>query len=401
MKTDFLKNLSWNGATGSGLISLRMPVERVGELPRVERKQLAAPEGATTNELTPKESDYVRFKFRAISARYLGEEGYYLDFSRPGVLQASMPLMLPLSAGGTRRVHLKFHRNHSRRIEDVIGLVESNEWGEVTEKQSAPGINIEVPIDIMLGPLEVRRLLSNPPLVDSVSISFYGKFEKSHADLDDWQFREMLGREVDGEIVRLIVTQIDGYDHVGLVYEGADDEADKLEEKETAPHKGAGLQTDKPAGVTMEFKLDAKILASLCAALGVETLASPAELLEALEMLAESNADLQKKLAGFKARAEAFDAMLKTRRDDLKTLIGKVDASPAMLKVVEIADLETLAELEKEYSAKLEAKFPLKCEKCGHTGAQRRSSVEEIPQGPNSKEQENNAASINPANYRA
>lgn len=151
----------------------------------------------------------------------------------------------------------------------------------------------------------------------------------------------------------------------------------------------------------MEFKLDAKILASLCAALGVETLASPAELLEALEMLAESNADLQKKLAGFKARAEAFDAMLKTRRDDLKTLIGKVDASPAMLKVVEIADLETLAELEKEYSAKLEAKFPLKCEKCGHTGAQRRSSVEEIPQGPNSKEQENNAASINPANYRA
>ncbi len=169
MKVDFLKNLSWSGATGSGLVSLRMPVERVGEMPRVERLQLQAASPASSDDLTPKESDYVRFKFRAISARYLGEEGYYLDFSRPGVLQASMPLMLPLSAGGTRRVHLKFHRNHSRRIEDVIGLVESNEWGDVTEKQSAPGINITVPIDIMLGPMEIRRLLSTPPLVDSVS----------------------------------------------------------------------------------------------------------------------------------------------------------------------------------------------------------------------------------------
>lgn len=404
MKPDFLKNLSWSGVTGSGMISLRMPVERVGEMPRVERKQLAVSTGSPStgsgsgSELEPKESDYVRFKFRAISARYLGEEGYYLDFSRPGVLQASMPLMLPLSAGGTRRVHLKFHRNHSRRIEDVIGLVEANEWGDVTEKQSAPGINITVPIDIMLGPMEIRRLLSTPPLVDSVSISFYGKFEKSHPDLDDWQFREMLGREIDGSVVRLIVTQIDAYDHVGLVYEGADEEADKLEES-GKQQKENGNQIIGDGN--MEFRLDAKILASICAALGVDTIASPAELLEGLETLAESNADLQKKIAGFKARAEAFDAILKTRRDDLKALIGKVDASPAMLKVVDIADLETLAELEKEYSAKLEEKFPLKCEKCGHAGAQRRSSVEEPPAPSTGSGTGNSSATINPANFRA
>lgn len=393
MKTsEVIRNLQWQGMTGSGSgrISMRMPVERVGQAPRVERMQLQPAQNR--DDLIPQEGDYVRFRFRAISQRYLGESGYFLDFSRPGVLQNSIPLMLIPSRGGSRRVPLKFHRNHSRAVQDVIGWVDAAEWNEDPgEGQSAPGINIEVPIDLMLAPLEIRRLLSNPPLVDSVSISFYGNFEKSHRDMDDWKFIEMLGRNVDGEIVRIIVTEITDYDHVGLVYEGADEEADVLTSGRV------GLQQSR--GDEMELKLDAKTVSALCLALGVDGITNPQELVESVQALAEANAELLKENTTLHVRANAYQTLLATKRDSLKSLIAKVDNSSAMLRIVDLADFETLLELETEYGAKLEDKFPMKCQHCGSASLERRSSIEVQPkQEPAAGDR---AVNINPANFRA
>ena len=70
-----------------------------------KKLQTLAPE--KLEDLIPKETDYISAKFRAISAAYLGEKGYHLDFSRPGVLQQALPLFLDESRGGVRKTVLK------------------------------------------------------------------------------------------------------------------------------------------------------------------------------------------------------------------------------------------------------------------------------------------------------
>lgn len=328
------------------------------------------------DDLRPSPDDYIKPVFRAISAAYLGELGYYLDFTKPGVLQDSMPLLLPQEKGGARRQILKFHRNHSNRIEDIIGWIEECYWSTGDENMSAPGINVGVMIDWKLAPNESRQLLSKPPLVESVSLSVIFKFEKSHPELEGWRFYDLLGHEVDGKIVRLIVTEIVEYNHLGLVHEGADEEADMLEEN----------REQKVNGKTQEANMDNLVLAmndlkALTKLLGVKELGDYNGLYNAVEALANNNLSLQDQVNDLKAQSEQVSEFLAARRTQVLTLLDKLGEKAEGLRKVIVGsnDLEMLAALETEYATKLDEKFPLICQKCGEKNLARRSSVEEPP----------------------
>src|ERR1043165_3071655 len=67
-------------------------IARLSESYRVSQSAPpAAPDFQTLEDLKPKETDYIFPLFRALSATTV--EGYWLDYSSPGVLQAAVPLL--------------------------------------------------------------------------------------------------------------------------------------------------------------------------------------------------------------------------------------------------------------------------------------------------------------------
>lgn len=391
------------GESSARFSNVAFDLKMVGKSQKLSEQLAASLQiGSGDDDLMPKPEDYVVYEFRAISQAYLGEGGYHLDFSTPGVLENAIQLMLPRELGGQRRVYLYFHRNHSRGIEDRIGHIVEAKWTLAGQQFSNPGINIKTAIDKKLAPREVRMLNSNPPYAESVSISFNGQFEKSHPDMDFWTFFEMMGREVDGEIVRLIVTSIDDFDHVGLVYEGGDEEADKVNQSKFIPKP----QLIKNEGNKMDgLKLNAAEVLELQNLLtdvadGVSDFAS---LSGAIEKLLETNESLSKKIKGMpelEKKAKAFDSMLAERRKNVVALITKVEEEPeGFVAIAESMDMDGLAKLEKSYNAKLEKMFPMVCQECQSENLARRSSQEAPVSSPDGKTKNNGTGSVPASQY--
>jgi hypothetical protein len=160
--------------------------------------------------LKPAKGEYLNTIFRAISRTYI--KGYAIDLRMEGVLEAAVPMF----------EGLKLFRNHIMLTENIIGHVPKG-WWDASDQFDAPGINVNPRLDTVLGWQEARQLLSDPPLLDSVSIGFNFKYKRSHEEMSWWMFYEMLGREVDGEIVRFIVTEITSVRELSLVWSGADE----------------------------------------------------------------------------------------------------------------------------------------------------------------------------------
>lgn len=339
--------------------------------------------------------DWVKFEFRALSATYLGKEGYFLDFSKEGVLKKSIPLMIAKESGGARRNVLKFTTaTHSRSTRDIIGYIAAARWAKATAQFSAPGINVDVLINKKLGAQEILQLSSNPPLVESVSLALDAKYEKSHPDLETWEFYSMLGREVDGEIVRLIATEILNYYHLSLVDEGADNEADAVmgsefsnifsQGDETPLTRFAGLS---PQGdITIEtnggnaMELTKEILAALGKILSLD-IKAPEDLQRGVAELQSKNETLSKQVEEQDGELKKWDSRLGKKRESVTTLIAKVDPELAktLSSAVNTMEWDDLLGMESQYQARLEAKFPPKCQACGSSNVLRRSSVE-VPQ---------------------
>jgi hypothetical protein len=97
-------------------------------------------------------------------------------------------------------------------------------WDETGDQfGGVPGINAEYKIDALMNPRIARGLLMDPPAIHSTSMTVLFEFEFSHPDLvEQGRFWQLLGDEVEGSIVRLIVTKIQEYWEASLVFPGAD-----------------------------------------------------------------------------------------------------------------------------------------------------------------------------------
>ncbi|MFQ5631209.1 MAG: hypothetical protein ACE5I1_20750, partial [bacterium] len=365
---------------------LRMDFKRIGDPQKADEKFLASLQHSDFRDFAPKAEDYIMQEFRAISKAYLGESGQFLDFTQDDVLQRSLPLMIPIELGGQRRVYLYFHRNHSRKIEDRIGHITTAKWTQAGAQFSNPGININVAIDTKLAPNETRMLLATPPYAESVSISFNGQFERSHPDMDFWTFFDMLGHEVDGEFVRVIVTEIEEYDHIGLVYEGGDEEADKVQNSKFFLNSQLNKSNE---GKKMNIlKLTAAEMLELQNLLTdvADEISDFGSLSGAIEKLLETNNELAAKIKELQPKAKKLDAMLEAKREAVCTLIDKVEEGADGIKaIVKSMVWDDLEKVEKDYQAKLEKQFKIACQDCGSSNVSRRSSKEEPGGSPDGK----------------
>jgi hypothetical protein len=321
----------------------------------------ATPDFQTLDELKPKETDYIFPLFRALSATTV--EGYWLDYSKPGVLQAAVPLLQNQTVYAD---HVYWH------VADWVGVVQESTWDAKGEQSGGtPGINAKLKIDWKKNPWIARGLMMTPPAIHSVSVTVLFEYDFSHPELvEQGRFWDLLGEEVEGQIVRLIVTKILGFWELSLVFQGADTQAKRLEEGEqetemTAARRGP---TTIKESTTVKLTAELKKMLGLTEHQGDDV--AEATVLQAVPALA--------------ARAEAGDRVVTSQRTECLRVAklaivgaGEGDLPKALENQIKSASGEDLEGLITFYTQQAEQKFPQACQKCGAKQVQGRSSVEE------------------------
>lgn len=397
----------------------------------------------TKEDLTPNADEFIEPVFRLLSATIVSKNWNPTDFSQPGVLKASMRMLLGQTV----------NCDHSTDIGNAIGSVSQVMWQEGYKDGNfmiPAGINGVLKIDGKANPRIARGILMDPPSIHSNSVTVQFKWDKSHPGMDDRDFWDKLGTyDEKGNMIRKVVTEVVRYLETSLVSHGADSFAQKIgedgkiinpefakrtwtsfaeyqedtkkvyyftdfkedinsyqENNDTPPNN---INTNNPLNNnTMnkelkEFleKLFGDNLLSLAegqevstelALSAVQSLVNSKKTLEASitnlttekNQLSEQINQKDAEIANLTAMATVGKNHIASLREEVvgnyKKLKGdKVDETIVTMLNAETTGLQTLISLNKDYKAQLEEKFPLTCSKCGSHDVTRSSSVVEDP----------------------
>lgn len=168
-------------------------------------------------DIKPKEEDFIKPIFRALSEVIVHKNFNPIDFSKNGVLKNSMTKLL----GQT------IYANHEAVIGNEIGVVSNIEWQNSYVTNSGikipSGINAEFKIDSKAHPNIARAIMMEPPSIHSNSVTVSFGWEQSHPSMDINEFRSKLGTfGSDGQLIRRIANEIKNYHETSLVPHGAD-----------------------------------------------------------------------------------------------------------------------------------------------------------------------------------
>lgn len=318
------------------------------------------------SDVLPKDEDYIFVNFRALSKTTV--PGHWIDWSKDDVLKNSVPKLL----GAT------VYPNHNfTDINNWLGSVQNVGWDEGGQNSGGvAGINATYKIDALMNPRIARGLMMDPPAIHSTSMTVLFKFEPSHPDIfneNRWRFFELLGEEVEGGIVRFVVTEILEYWEASLVFQGADRLAKKYEESgedetdESFEKKSAAsfstLPTNSNEEKTMKLSKEQK------ATLGIEFDGEDVpetEILKAAETFAAQSKQFDGvNLSELQAKAAVADTYVEEKRAEVVRLarIAELGADEGELdevvsQTIEDANFERLQGLAKYYEKKAADKFP-------------------------------------------
>jgi predicted RNA-binding Zn-ribbon protein involved in translation (DUF1610 family) len=318
----------------------------------------ATPEGGDNAGLNPEE--YVARFFRLLSAATTPYRFY--DFSRPDVLKAAVPLFEGLT----------LYANHYADVTKWKGFCQEPAWDD---QNDPPGINCLLVLDRLVDANLARGVETKALRACSVTIWF--EFERSHPELQ--HFWDRLGEEVDGQVVRLIVTRISNAGEVSIVWEGEDPFAKAL----GAPDGEPGMTTLQVQDTNdregdEEMKLSAETLAILGIAAGTEI--TEAMLKDKFTALAEQLTGLKSQVETLKTEADLGRQLLRETRERATTLYKAVKGDSALERfitgVIQTADLATARALCEEYESAVDDAVPLTCPKCGEKLSRRSSQPE-------------------------
>ncbi len=327
----------------------------------------------TFDQVNPQDSDFIYPLFRAISAAMISD--YWLDFSGPGVLKASVPM---LQGQTVYSDHVYW------RVANWLGVVGQAVWDEKGDQvDGTPGINVELKIDWKMNPKIARGLLMKPPAIHSVSATVLFEWDASHPDLlDQHRFFSLLGEEVDGQIVRIIVTKVLGYWELSLVFQGADVRAKQLRsEDEDWDELGVRDEPEEIGPVRQIGRIKEK-----------QTVKLSAEQKKKLGLEAHEGDDVPDAIVI--GAAEGFATRATENATELDSLLGAARAEclrvatlaegdkegtlpEAIGDMINGASAKQLTGLTKMYAEKAAAKFDSTCQHCGtKQTVEGRSSVE-------------------------
>lgn len=396
--------------------------------------------GLTKEDLTPNSEEFIEPVFRLLSSTIVSKNWNPTDFGQPGVLKASMKLLLGQTV----------NCDHSTDIGNAIGSVSQVMWQEAYKEGNfviPAGINGVLKIDGKANPRIARGILMDPPSIHSNSVTVQFKWDKSHPGMDDRDFWNKLGTyDEKGNMIRKVVTEVVRYLETSLVSHGADSFAQKIGEdgkiinpefaKRTWTSFAEYQEYTKKAYYFTDFKDDYKsfqesndtpenninplntnkkestmTLAEFLESLYGDNMLSLAEGQEktaevALQMvkdLVHGKNDLQAKVDNLTTEKNTLAEQVSNKEAEIANLtamatVGKnhiaalrettvanykklkgdaADETIITMLNAETTGLQTLISLNKDYQAQLEEKFPLTCSHCGSHDISRGSSVQE------------------------
>lgn len=339
---------------------------------------------APAYDVMPIDSDFITVTFRALSAAVtrFSMEGLVIDFSRPGVLESAAALL-------TGQTVYKNHWSHD--VEDWLGAVSKSVWdAEGAEVEGVPGINAQLKIDTRVAPIIARGLLMSPPAINAVSVEVKFAFEYSHPRLaEEKSFWRNLGETIDGELVRLIATEVLSFGEISLVNQGADPYTRRLTDLNDAPDESApSVNDDAPDNadaLTGNQRLAANAATNEPARAEGKTMKLAAATIAALGLSGDENTEFQESAVlavvpgvlaqGAQAKADAM-ALLEMAREQTRSVALRVAAlshtgegdaqlSTTDALLINKADANELALLRAEYETKLSASLKGHCQNCG------------------------------------
>jgi hypothetical protein len=364
-------------ATPEAVISMALAPESVEALSKVNLQT-----GEPAFQM-PTDSDYIYPFFRALSAAII--PGYWVDFSKPGVLEKAVPLFMGQTVYKNHGESVGLWGGRQFDVEKWLGSVSQAVWDAKGDKVGGtPGVNVEMKIDALMNPRIARGLLMKPPAIHSCSETVLFDYDYSHPDLvEQERFWRMLGEEVEGQIVRFIVTNIVSLQELSLVFQGADqiakqipDDSATTDDDEEYSDPARGKQFAAPPARIADKKKEhtVKLTAEQKKTLGLEVHEGE-EVADAIVLTAADS---------LAARATSADTIVSAARAEVLRLAtlaegtGKGDArklDPAIASLIEKADPSQLPALTTLYQEKAAKAFPLTC-KHGHPATTGRSSVE-------------------------
>lgn len=294
----------------------------------------------------PAEADgFIIRPFRMLSAVLI--DGYFLDLSDQAMLKKALPLFN----------NVTIFKNHNPDVDDWVGVALNARWSE----EGVPGIDADFKIDKANNPRLARGLSMQPPAINACSVELRFQAKRSHADMG-WEFYENLGREVDGQIVRWIVTRLTRIPEVSLVYAGADPNAKALALDR--------FQTGGPSHVSAQSLLSTKT-----STIQEEKMEEELKLAQQqLEALKKDQEVQTKELERLRAFAESETKAAREEALRLYQTVSGDKANETLLEVMKAASLEQSRAFIAEYSRQLDEAHPARCQKCGSSEISRASS---------------------------
>lgn len=394
LSTTFVGAIRLNGKATESLKTNPDSIESIA------KERLAEESGSLISlpDASTKEDEFMLATFRALSATILADRP--IDFTNQKILRDATPKLIGQTV----------FKDHNTSVNNWVGRVDASYWDEATPDIPV-GINAILKLDAIKDPMTVRGVLQGAIHSASVTVSF--EWKPSHPKLmDAGSFFDHLGEEIDGELVRIIVTKIDKFWEISLVWQGADEFAKQIGDdgkpvqQSHQPEAEPGLLAAEAHPSVEKFNQENKmdpIRKLLKETFGVdvtennfgEQLATYVEsqIKTATQNFENEVKSLSTKIKEANQKIEALDASIKELEpkatlgskyleDERKEAIRLYrvakgeQISEAILKTLEKADLEIAQAFKQEFKKEAEEKFPARCHRCGSTQLQRRSSVE-------------------------
>lgn len=333
------------------------------------------------DEVMPKDGDYISVNFRALSKVIV--PGHWIDWTKDNVLQDATPLF----KGAT------VYANHDFfDINGWLGSVANAAWDETgAVAGGTPGVNCQYKIDALMNPRIARGLLMSPPAIHSTSMTVLFEFEYSHPEMaaeNKWKFIDNLGENIDGEIVRFIVTKIVEIWEASLVFQGADRLAKQYDAEtgeevpddtedfaDMAARLSAGEKAAEIPPPSLNEEKTMKLTDAQKTQLGIKVDGDEVpetEILKAAETLATKVTELTQSteataVAELTKRAEAGDKLVDAKRTEVTRLAklaelkaddDKAELDEVVTQQIAGADADGLIKLEKYFEKKVAEKFP-------------------------------------------
>lgn len=298
-------------SAGDGSYQMTAPFPFLGSM--IEAAAPAEGDGEQDKDMSSWADDkYVQRVFRFISAGIFTPSNGWRPIKTEmseDVLKSALSLFAPKKVKGGKVRPLRAFKDHCLSVDCIIGTIPAVWWEEARDGMPA-GITGTIRAERALDGKVAAGMESGT--LDSTSSGFLMKWRKSHKDMDDGLFFDLLWRGADGpdgEPVRMIVEKVTAVLEQSIVWDGADPFAKMLANKTFSlpvlPNPAPQDSTNLEAGSTPAEPKEAIMIAKFAKALGLPEIANKDAVLAAISGAVSDKNE-------FLARAEAAEQKLAT-----------------------------------------------------------------------------------------